>query len=196
MSPGAEPTTSSSSFSLFSIIESGLELAGKRSKDIILNYIEYKYGLTSDSMAEHKDEFENYIREILGESAEIIISRINQQLLKEESKKENCQCTDGILNDAQSAVSSQVEGTGRQQRILLLKQTQKSSYGVSRARLSYSTDFLVCDNCFWSASFLTSNYELRCMACGHEILSALPIASNESFSVEISPKRGISLSFR
>jgi hypothetical protein len=159
----SSPPSSSTSFSLFSIIESGLELAGKRSKDIILNYIEYKYGLTSDSMAEYKAEFENYIREILGESAEIIISRINQQLLKEEEesdkekKQENpleegrelCQCTDDILNEAQSVVSSQVEGTGQRQRTLLLKQRQKSSrHGVSRPRLSYSAHFVICDKCF------------------------------------------------
>lgn len=57
-----------------------LDLAGKESSKVILSYIENRYGIERDSVAEHKDEFYNYLRETLDSSAEIIISKINQAL--------------------------------------------------------------------------------------------------------------------
>lgn len=48
-------------------MNSGLELVGRQAKDIIINYLDYKYGLTVDSVLSHKQEFDNYLREILGE---------------------------------------------------------------------------------------------------------------------------------
>lgn len=196
--------------SLFSIIESGLDLAGKQSKDIILNYIEYRYGLSADSIAKHKDEFENYIREILGESAEIIISRINRSLKESGEKKQENQgevgdepsrcCTDGVRQDniLPSTGSTVEEAGGQQQQQTLLLEKRQSARGAGkkRTRLSDKIHFLICDNCFWSASFLTLNYQLKCMTCSHDILSAVPIASKESFTMDMDPKRGISLFFR
>jgi hypothetical protein len=66
---------------------------------------------------------------------------------------------------------------------------------LTSKRVSKSVHFLFCDQCFWSASLLTTGFEQRCMSCGTELKCALPISSNEIFSYEIDNKRGITLSF-
>ncbi len=57
-----------------------LDLVGKESREVVLSYIENRYGVERDFVAGHKDEFYNYLRETLDSSAEIIISKINQAL--------------------------------------------------------------------------------------------------------------------
>ena len=214
MQPESECGLSSSS--LLSIIESGLGLAGKRSKDIIISYIEYKYGLTAHSIAKYKAEFENYLQEILGQqSAEIITSRINNLLKEEvgsdggEGKKENqvsgrdeSSCagsSSSMAYDVTSPASSIVrDGKQQQQQTTVVQQRRNGEMRKNRTRTRLSTkiNFIICDKCFWSASFLTSNYELRCMSCGGNILSAVPIANNENFAIKIDSKSGISLFFQ
>jgi hypothetical protein len=62
------------------IIESALDLAGKGSKQVIIDYQEMRYGMDTDLIVQYKAEFENYLRETLGNSAEIIISKIDEKL--------------------------------------------------------------------------------------------------------------------
>lgn len=168
---------------LISIVESGLELVGRQAKEIIINYLKYKYGLTIDSLYTHKQEFYNYLHEILGESAGIIISRIDQFLGESQSddvqlpEKKHGQSTD---------VASVTISTGE----------RHGSNLVQIQRLSHNVSFLLCDQCFWCASLLISNYPLKCQACGHKILSAVSLAPNETFFIEIGPKRGVSIFFR
>jgi hypothetical protein len=59
------------------IIESALDLAGG-SKQVIIDYLRRKYDMNTDSILQYKTEFENYLRETLGNSADIIISRIDK----------------------------------------------------------------------------------------------------------------------
>ncbi len=168
---------------LISIVESGLELVGRQAKEIIINYLKYKYGLTIDSLYTHKQEFYNYLHEILGESAGIIISRIDQFL--GESQRDSVQLPgkhgqSTVIGDDVVSVTISTGGSN-------LVQIQ---------RLSHNISFLICDQCFWCASLLISNYQPKCQTCGHKILSAVPLAPNETFFIEIGPKRGVSIFFR
>lgn len=74
------------------IIEKALGLVGDESKSVILNYVQEKYGMDPDSLVAYRDEFENYLREVLGDSAEIIAARINQTLKELSSNPENPAC--------------------------------------------------------------------------------------------------------
>lgn len=169
---------------IVSIIESGLDLVGRQAKDIIINYLNYKYGLTVDSLLKHKHEFDNYLQEILGESAGIILARIDKFLQEYRDNTTNFRAQQVKRDTAGSMSNPARKG---QESLLVL---------APRKRLSSNLSFIICDRCFWCATLLTSNYELRCCACGHEILSGVPLAANEAFSLDISPKRGITLSFR
>lgn len=71
--------------------------------------------------------------------------------------------------------------------------TSSPSFVVKRA--PNSVHFLFCDQCFWSASLLTSTFEQKCLSCGSELKCALPISPNEAFTLEINDKRGVTLSF-
>lgn len=60
-------------------IESALDLAGS-SKQVIIDYLQRKYDMNTDSILQYKSEFENYLRETLGNSADIIIAKIDERL--------------------------------------------------------------------------------------------------------------------
>ena len=70
------------------VIESALDLAGKGSKQVILDYLKARYGMNDADLIRYKAEFENYLRETLGNSAEIIISKIDERLGERTAKKE------------------------------------------------------------------------------------------------------------
>ncbi len=75
---------------IMEIIEKALELAGAESKGVILNYIRQKYAMTTDdagALIKYRDEFANYLREVLGDSADIIVAKI-ERALKEEKEEE------------------------------------------------------------------------------------------------------------
>jgi hypothetical protein len=74
------PNSDSKNTEVMEIIESALDLAGKGSKQVIINYLQMRYGMNTDLIVQYKTEFENYLRETLGSSAEIIISRIDEKL--------------------------------------------------------------------------------------------------------------------
>lgn len=155
---------------ILDVIESALELSGKGTKQIILDYINARYGMDRQLIVEYKDEFENYLRETLGDSAEIIISKIDENLYKKTSYASNS-------NSDQNG--------------------HKKSHGKSqKVRIASVVHFLICDNCFWCASILSERFESLCMSCGSKIVSAVPVMNNEKFLVEVDKKRGISLSFR
>jgi hypothetical protein len=136
------------------VINSSLDLTGKGSKQIILDYLNTRYGMNPDLIVQYRQEFENYLRETIGDSADVIISKINEKLHKDVS------CN---------------------------KQTK---------RVSDVAHFLICDNCFWCASVLKVDYELKCQSCSNKITSMTPVMSNEKFAVEVDKKRGVTLSFQ
>lgn len=157
------------------IIETALELAGKGSRQIILDYLNARYGMNMKLITEYKDEFENYLHETLGDSAEIIISRINENLRSSNNNNNN--------NDDTSAAQGQ-------------KNRPHDRTQSGRRRITTNVvHFLICDRCFWCASILKEHYESKCMSCGSQIVSAVPVMRNEMFMVEVDKKRGISLSF-
>jgi hypothetical protein len=69
------------------IIEKALELAGSESKGVILNYIRDRYAMMDDAgaLVKYRGEFANYLREVLGDSAEIIVAKI-ERAFEEEGK--------------------------------------------------------------------------------------------------------------
>jgi hypothetical protein len=122
-----------------------------------------------DLVLQFKEEFENYLRETLGHSAEIIISRINENLRSA-----------GLLSTT-TATASHGEK----------KKNDKKD------RIADVVHFLICDSCFWCASVLREDkYESKCQSCGTQITSAIPVMHNERFAYEVDEKRGITLSFR
>lgn len=62
------------------VIMEALELAGDESRQVILSYMQKKYGMDLDALARYKEEFANYLSEILGDSADIIVARIDRVL--------------------------------------------------------------------------------------------------------------------
>jgi hypothetical protein len=160
---------------ILDIIKSALELTGKGSKQVILDYLNVRYGMDTKLIVEYKDEFENYLRETLGDSAEIIISKIDSTLYEFTN---NCNGRHHHHNKNNNNAVLQEQKRSRSRRI---------------------TDvihFLICDNCFWCASILGERYESKCLSCGSQIVSSVPVMSNEKFIVEVDKKRGISLSFQ
>jgi hypothetical protein len=77
---------------LLQIIEKALGLLGDESKSVILNYVREKYGMDPDSLVAYRGEFENYLREVLGDSAEIIAARITRALQEHSDSVDNPLC--------------------------------------------------------------------------------------------------------
>ena len=60
------------------------------------------------------------------------------------------------------------------------------------------TIFILCESCFWSATYLGKFMlpaEERCPICLEIELSSFPILPNESFIFNYSQKRGVELEF-
>jgi hypothetical protein len=153
---------------ILNIIKSALDLAGNGSKQVILDYLKMRYGMNMALMPQYKDEFENYLRETLGDSAEVIISKINENLKR---------------------ISGDDTGFGA-------ARSENPRDKKQNGRAWEVVHFLICDNCFWCASFLKESYESKCQICGGQISSIVPVVHNEKFLVEVDTKRGITLSFR
>ncbi|CAN5178630.1 hypothetical protein BH18THE2_BH18THE2_14520 [soil metagenome] len=72
------------------------------------------------------------------------------------------------------------------------------------SRLQSAPEFILCERCYWCATYLDKNRLLdgvddgkicpRCDAI--DSLTSLPILSNESFTFNYTLKRGIELEFR
>ena len=147
-------------------IEQALQYdVGTEAKKLIMQYIQQKYGMDFELVGQYRKEFENYLREVLHESAEIIIARIRS-----------------IIEDSKRTLATTTSTT-----VYRNAPTAK--------RLSDSVHFLLCDQCFWSASSLSRTFELKCMSCGSELKCALPISQNEVFAYELDHKRGVTIYF-
>ena len=59
------------------------------------------------------------------------------------------------------------------------------------------TNFVICRDCFWCASVLSSKYFLakNCPSCSLDMLEAIPIAQNEKFEISHDTRRGLTLEF-
>jgi hypothetical protein len=147
-------------------IEQALQYdVGTEAKKLIMQCIQQKYGMEFELVGQYRKEFENYLREVLHESAEIIIARIRSII--EDSKRTLARTTSStVYHNAATA-----------------------------KRLSDSVHFLFCDQCFWSASSLSRTFELKCMSCGSELKCALAISQNEVFAYELDHKRGLTIYF-
>ncbi|MDQ6864958.1 MAG: hypothetical protein M3044_14180 [Thermoproteota archaeon] len=68
----------------------------------------------------------------------------------------------------------------------------------SHKRIADKIDFLICNSCFWCASCLTLDVEFaidKCPYCEGSSIEYIPIAANETYSVEYNPASGITLEF-
>jgi hypothetical protein len=161
-------------------IEEILKPFEEDSRKLILDCLKHKYGLDPALIVKYKDEFRNYLREVLGnEVVEVILSKINHQL---------------------TTISTAKGGEHDQSSASYLSSSSAASVAISkeqkRRRISNEIHFVICDTCFWCASLLRSPVNsLRCLACRNEIKSAVPIALNEKFSFEVDGKRGLSMFF-
>jgi hypothetical protein len=59
--------------------------------------------------------------------------------------------------------------------------------------------FVLCDNCYWAATFIDRTrlhvIENGCILCEESLISSFPILDNESFTFDISERRGVELNF-
>ena len=59
--------------------------------------------------------------------------------------------------------------------------------------------FVLCDNCHWAATFIDKSrlglIENGCIICDESLVSSFPILDNESFTIEITERRGVELNF-
>ncbi|AIF82472.1 hypothetical protein NTE_00390 [Candidatus Nitrososphaera evergladensis SR1] len=67
-------------------IEKALAIVGTESRNVILNYIQDRYGMDLNTLVRYRGEFTNYLEEMLGDSAEIVASRINKVLDRHQAK--------------------------------------------------------------------------------------------------------------
>jgi hypothetical protein len=59
--------------------------------------------------------------------------------------------------------------------------------------------FVLCDNCYWAATFIDKSrldvIENGCILCEESLVSSFPILDNESFTFNITERRGVELNF-
>jgi hypothetical protein len=71
------PTTANEPKIMSAAIEQARQYdVGTEAKKLIMQYIQQKYGMDFELVGQYQKEFENYLREVLHDSAEIIIARI------------------------------------------------------------------------------------------------------------------------
>ena len=69
-------------------------------------------------------------------------------------------------------------------------------------RISDKIYFLLCESCFWSASYLSTSYNnmkdpiTHCPICNTEKIELMPISDNEEYRFEYNVKQGIILEFK
>jgi len=73
---------------------------GTEAKKLIMQYIQQKYGMDFELVVQYRKEFENYLREVLHESAEIIIARIRSII---QDSKRTC---NNIINSNRNAATA------------------------------------------------------------------------------------------
>ena len=59
--------------------------------------------------------------------------------------------------------------------------------------------FVLCDNCHWAATFIDKSrldvIEHGCILCEESLISSFPILDNESFTFDITERRGVEMNF-
>lgn len=67
------------------------------------------------------------------------------------------------------------------------------------ARKAKEAIFVLCENCYWAATFIDRTklqvIENGCILCEESLISSFPILDNESFTFDISERRGVELNF-
>jgi hypothetical protein len=72
-----------------------------------------------------------------------------------------------------------------------------------KTRISDEKYFLLCQSCFWCASYtspflykrMTKETITKCPSCNEENIESLPIAENEKYRFDYDTKRGITIEF-
>lgn len=56
--------------------------------------------------------------------------------------------------------------------------------------------FLLCNSCFWCASYLSKTLITDCPACRMTTLESMPISNNEEFRIDYNRMHGMMLEFK
>jgi hypothetical protein len=72
-----------------------------------------------------------------------------------------------------------------------------------KTRISDEIYFLLCQSCFWCASYtspflnkrMTKEIITKCPSCNEENIESLPIADNEKYRFDYDTKRGVTMEF-
>jgi hypothetical protein len=59
-------------------------------------------------------------------------------------------------------------------------------------------DFLLCNSCFWCASYLNLGsgfIVIQCPSCKETAIESMPISANDAYSFDYSPLTGVMLEF-
>jgi hypothetical protein len=69
---------------------------------------------------------------------------------------------------------------------------------ITKTRVLGRIDFLMCQSCFWCASYispLTEQAIVKCPSCTRGDIESLPIVQNESYRFHYDMKRGVTTEF-
>jgi hypothetical protein len=58
-----------------------------------------------------------------------------------------------------------------------------------------SRHFALCESCFWSATVLKMKEFIACPMCPDSNVSLIPLTTNESYRLKLSPASGLEVSF-
>ena len=74
-----------------------------------------------------------------------------------------------------------------------------ASANNGKPRKAKEVIFVLCDSCHWAATFIDKSklnvVENGCILCEELLVSSFPILDNESFTFDISERRGVELKF-
>ena len=73
--------------------------------------------------------------------------------------------------------------------------TAESDLSKRRSNNNNHRYFVLCNSCFWCASYLLHVGTITCPSCKTEIMEFMPIRSDEIFLFQYDRKRGVSLQF-
>jgi len=74
----------------------------------------------------------------------------------------------------------------------IIKQMQMENY----AKISKERYFLICESCFWCASYFKSQFTFhKCPLCHEGKIECMPIGEDENYGFDYSPTKGVELKF-
>jgi hypothetical protein len=73
----------------------------------------------------------------------------------------------------------------------------KSEITPDKNEVTDKINFLLCESCFWCASFFNVYREVvsKCPSCNSSCVESMPISHNEVYTFNHDPKRGVILGF-